>query len=104
MGVFVRRYIGFLIILLTTCTSTPLVLAFFCSCILISLVTLALLFVTHDWFTHLDNKKDACCIFFDFQKAIDTIPHKNLTDKLSQLEFHTLILKWIHSYLRNHEQ
>ena len=59
---------------------------------------LTLLSVTHDWLTQLDNKKDVCCIFFDFQKAFDTVPHKNLTDKLSQLEFHPLILKWIHSY------
>ena len=65
---------------------------------------LALLSGTHDWLTQLDNKKDVCCIFFDFQKAFDTVPHKNLMDKLSQLEFHPLILKWIHSYLRNREQ
>ena len=45
-----------------------------------------------------------CCIFFDFQKAFDTVPHKNLMDKLRQLEFHPLILKWIHSYLRNRKQ
>ena len=45
-----------------------------------------------------------CCIFFTFQKTFDTVPHKNLMDKLSQLEFHPLILKWIHSYLRNREQ
>ena len=66
--------------------------------------TLALLSVTHDWLTQLDNKKDVCCIFFDFQKAFDTVPHKNLMDKLRQLQFHPLILKWIHSYLRNRKQ
>ena len=64
---------------------------------------LVLLSVTHDWLTQLDNKKDVCCIFFDFQKAFDTVPQKNLMDKLSQLEFHPLILK-CHSYLRNCEQ
>ena len=66
--------------------------------------TLALLSVSHDWLTQLDTKKDVCCIFFDFQKAFDTVPHKNLMDKLSQLEFHPLILRWIQSYLRNRKQ
>ena len=66
----------------------------------------ALLSATHDWLSQLDQNKDihVCCVFFDFQKAFDTVPHKSLMERLSQLDLHPLILRWIHSYLRSREQ
>ena len=64
----------------------------------------ALLSATHDWLSQLDQNKDICCVFFDFQKAFDTVPHKSLMERLSQLDLHPLILRWIHSYLRRREQ
>ena len=68
-----------------------------------SIIT-ALLSATHDWLSQLDQNKDICCVFFDFQKAFDTVPHKSLMERLSQLNLHPLILRWIHSYLRSREQ
>ena len=39
----------------------------------------ALLATTYDWFQMLDSGKDMCAVFFDIQKAFDTIPHYALT-------------------------
>ena len=61
-----------------------------------SIIT-ALLSATHDWLLQLDQNKDICCVFFDFQKAFDTVPHKSLMERLSQLNLHPLILRWIHT-------
>ena len=36
----------------------------------------ALISATHDWVKHLDKNKEICCIFFDFQKAFETVPHR----------------------------
>ena len=62
----------------------------------------ALLSSTHDWLTELDRNKDVCCVFFDFQKAFDTVPHRNLIKRLEDLNLHPLLLKWTSSYLMNH--
>ena len=35
----------------------------------------SLLATTHDWHRFLDQWKDVMCVFFDFQKAFDTVPH-----------------------------
>ena len=51
-----------------------------------------------DW---LDRNGDACCVFFDFQKAF---PHKNLIKRLEELNLHPLLLKWTYSYLMNRNQ
>ncbi len=59
----------------------------------------ALLSATHDWLKHLDQNKDICCVFFDFQKAFDTVPHRRLMEKLKQLNLHPTILTWLCSYL-----
>ena len=64
----------------------------------------ALLSATHDWLTQLDQNKEICCVFFDFQKAFDTVSHRRLMDKLKQLHLHPLIVKWLHSYLTKHQQ
>ena len=63
-----------------------------------------LLSSTHDWLTELDRNKDVCCVFFDFQKAFDTVPHRNLIKRLEDLNLHPLLLKWTSSYLMNRSQ
>jgi len=64
----------------------------------------ALLSVTHDWFSILDKRSEVYCVFFDFQKAFDTVPHKQLMLKLKQLRLHPQLLQWIHNYLCYREQ
>ena len=50
----------------------------------------ALLSTTHDWLAQLDQNKEICCVFFDFQKAFDTVSHRRLMEKLKQLHLHPL--------------
>ena len=64
----------------------------------------ALLSATHDWLTQLDQNKEICCVFFDLQKAFDTVSHRRLMEKLKQLHLHPLIVKWLRSYLTKRQQ
>ena len=66
--------------------------------------TAALLSTTNEWFKSLDRKEDVICVFFDYKKAFDSVPHRMLMECLSQLEFHPLILSWLCSYLSNRQQ
>ena len=59
----------------------------------------ALLSVTHDWLTHLDQNEDICCVFFDFQKAFNTVPHRRFMERLNQLHLDPFIIAWLGSYL-----
>ena len=45
----------------------------------------ALLTTTDNWFKLLEEGKDVCSIFFDDRKAFDSVPHRPLLDKLSNL-------------------
>ena len=66
--------------------------------------TTALLSVLHDWHQQLEEKKEVCAVFFDLQKAFDTVPHLPLMHKLQSLGVESYLLKWIHSYLTNRRQ
>ena len=37
-----------------------------------------LLLATHDWHKSLESKHQVACIFFDFNKAFDSVPHQAL--------------------------
>ena len=39
------------------------------------------------------------CVFFDIQKAFDSVPQQRLMKRLSELNLHPLLLSWICSYL-----
>ena len=64
----------------------------------------ALLSVTQDWLALLDQRKDTYCVFFDLQKAFDTVPHRKLMCKLEKLHLHPVLLTWLHNYLYGREQ
>ena len=53
---------------------------------------------------NLDQRKDTYCVFFDLQKAFDTVPHRKLMCKLEKLHLHPVLLTWLHNYLYGREQ
>ncbi len=60
--------------------------------------TTALVSFTHDCLECLDEGKDVCAVFFDLSKAFDSVPHRPLLNKISQIGFDPFILRWIESY------
>ena len=59
----------------------------------------ALVASTCVWHQHLDAGADVCCAFFDFKKAFDSIPHESLLNKLSLLQIHPALFRWLRDYL-----
>ena len=53
----------------------------------------------HDWFTLLDQQMEIMCVFFDFKKAFDTVPHRKLMNILCEIDTHPLLRLWLCSYL-----
>ena len=64
----------------------------------------AVLSATHDWHQTLDSGSEVCAIFFDLQKAFDSVPHRSLIAKLRQLNINKFLLKWIVDYLTDRTQ
>ena len=64
----------------------------------------ALLETTHNWFQFMDTGKEVGAVFFDLQKAFDSVPHHALLDKLRDLQLSEFILKWICDYLTQRKQ
>ena len=59
----------------------------------------ALLTTTYDWLKELEAGKEVCSVFFNIRKAFDSIPHRELVQKLCKLHINPIVLKWIKSYL-----
>ena len=59
---------------------------------------------THEWHQTLDSGSEVCSIFFDLQKAFNSVPHRSLIAKLSQLNISDFLLKWIVDYLTDRSQ
>lgn len=64
----------------------------------------ALLATTHNWFQSLENNKDVCAVFFDYRKAFDSVAHRPLLEKMSQLSINETIIQWVSSYLTSRRQ
>ena len=64
----------------------------------------AVLSLTHEWLMKLDDNQEISCIFFDFKKAFDSIPHALLMGKLDLLHLPQFILSWLDSYLTKRQQ
>ncbi len=64
----------------------------------------ALLNTTHQWLKMLEERKDVCAMFFDFRKAFDSVPHRPLLNKLSQLGLHEHTVQWVANYLTARHQ
>ena len=64
----------------------------------------AILSAIQDWQGHLDKGADVQAVFFDLQKAFDSVPHGQLINKLISLNVPTPLISWITSYLYNRKQ
>ena len=61
-----------------------------------------LLYVFEDWTSNLDEGYGVDVIYLDYKKAFDTVPHKQLVNKLEHLGFAGALLNCI-SYQQDHE-
>ena len=52
----------------------------------------------------LDDGYDVCAVFFDFQKAFDSVPHRPLLSKLMNLGLDASIVHWVENYLTSTHQ
>lgn len=53
----------------------------------------------HDVASSFDKGVQVDCVFLDFKKAFDTMPHSLLLHKLSALQLHSQIYHWLEDYL-----
>lgn len=63
--------------------------------------TTNLLTFTNFCYDCFEKKSQVDSIYLDLSKAFDKVSHKILIAKLEKMGFHSLILKWIESYLMN---
>ena len=66
--------------------------------------TLQLLEVIDKWTEAIDNGKNVDCIYMDYQKAFDTVPHKRLLSKLHSYGISPQLIDWCRSFLLNRKQ
>ena len=60
---------------------------------------LQLLEVMDKWTEALDNGQMIDCIYMDYKKAFNTVPHKRLISKLKAYNFSRQIISWISAFL-----
>ena len=58
-----------------------------------------LLSAIHDWSLCLERRSSTHCVFLDFAKAFDSVPHKHLLLKLQCLGITSQLLQWVRSFL-----
>ena len=66
--------------------------------------TSLLLSAVHDWASNLNNRLTTHCIFIDFAKAFDSVPHQRLLMKLKAYGIDGSMLKWFSSFLTTRQQ
>ena len=60
--------------------------------------------MTHEWLSALERGQELCAVFFDYQKAFDSMPHWPLLQKLENLDFNIHIQCWVTDYLTDRYQ
>ena len=63
-----------------------------------------LLEVIEKWSEILEEGGSVDCIYLDFAKAFDTVPHQRLTKKLYSYGIRGNLLHWISAFLENRSQ
>ena len=64
----------------------------------------ALIDVSYNWSKALDQGNEVCAVFFDLQKAFDSVPHRSLIEKLKFIELDPFLVRWVYSYLIDRKQ
>lgn len=67
-------------------------------------VTLQLLYAMDKWTEALDNGEEVDCIYTDFMKAFDRVPHQRLIGKMKSYGISDSICKWVEVFLCNRKQ
>jgi hypothetical protein len=69
----------------------------------LNITSLQLLEVLDKWTEALDNGHCVDCIYMDFQKAFDKVPHKKLLEKIKSYGIPVVgpTLNWIEDFLKN---
>ena len=57
--------------------------------------TKQLVYITHQWISNLNSKKDTLAVFMDFHKAFDRVWHNGLLYKFGQLGISHSALSWL---------
>ena len=63
-----------------------------------------LLCVMEMWTNSLNSREEIDCIYLDFQKAFDTVPHARLISKLKAYGMEGPLIRWITNFLSNRIQ
>ena len=58
-----------------------------------------LLNAVNDWALNLEHRRTSHCLFLDFAKAFDTVPHERLLLKLEAIGFTGKLLNWFRGFL-----
>lgn len=66
--------------------------------------TTQLLELTHDLAVALDKGFSVDCLFLDFKKAFDVVPHSLLIEKLEMYNVNSMVVSWIKEYLNLRKQ
>jgi len=66
--------------------------------------TSLLLSAVNDWASYLNKRLSTHCVFLDFAKAFDSVPHQRLLLKLEAYGIHGSLLNWFNSFLTNRRQ
>jgi hypothetical protein len=66
--------------------------------------SLQLLNVMDTWSEALDQGLSVDCVYMDFAKAFDTVPHRRLMSKLESYHLSPCIIEWISSFLSGRTQ
>ena len=67
-------------------------------------ITLQLLSILDKWSEALDSGHNIDCVYMDYQKAFDTVPHRRLMMKLKAYGITDPILGWVMNFLENRTQ
>lgn len=63
-----------------------------------------LLNIMKEWVECFEKDLTIDCIYFDYKKAFDKVPHKRLINKIKAYNFDEKIVKWIEDYLAKRKQ